>query len=799
MAFHDLLILIIFFSTPTLIFSAASPSYNFPIAKPTCNDTCGNITIPFPFGTTPDCSRSDGFWWMTCNYTFNPPKLFWADSNIQVTEISLDGQFKVLQSIGWDCYARDGSRTSNFSPWMKLTAYFTVNNTANTFTLVGCDSYGYVSGWWLDRQYTTGCIAMCESEDDLVDGLCQGVGCCQSSIPKNAWRVEVDVGSYDNHTRVWEFNNCSYGFYAEVGAFNFTKNNLHDLYNGGDLPMVVDWAIGNATCEEAEANATTYACVSPNSGCSKPENGYGYRCLCKDGFQGNPYLSDGCQDVDECASVSANECVKEAPCKNTVGNYTCSCPSGYSGSGRFPEGCKDIDECSDSSLNNCMDSAICNNTVGGFSCSCPKGYSGNGRRPNGCHKQQDLKIVFSLIGTAFGITALLLAAALLHLELKRRSHTKMKHKFFLQNGGFLLQEKLDRGETSQHMVKIFRSSELQKATNDFHNSMIVGQGGFGTVYKGFLPDNRVVAIKKSKRLDPNESEQFINEVLVLSQINHRNVVRLLGCCLETEVPLLVYEFISNGTLSAHIHNEAKARFLKWETRLKIAAETAGVLAYLHSAASTPIIHRDVKPDNILLDHTFTAKVSDFGASKLVPIDQTQIMTMVQGTFGYLDPEYLQTHQLTEKSDVYSFGVVLVELLTGRNVVSSEKPAEEKNLVKFFLSMVRQECLSEIVDVNIVGNGNMKEIGEVALIAKGCLNVKGEERPSMKEVAMELEGLIVEGKYFWGLNNVDVNAEEMEHLLVVEGEGVSTGFASGEGVGGYDSIRDHVLLPMTGGR
>ncbi|KAK0600164.1 hypothetical protein LWI29_012371 [Acer saccharum] len=380
--------------------------------------------------------------------------------------------------------------------------------------------------------------------------------------------------------------------------------------------------------------------------------------------------------------------------------------------------------------------------------------------------------------------------------LKKRRLIKLKEKFFQQNGGFLLQQQLSKRSGTCDTARIFSAEELKKATNNFDEKRIIGKGGYGTVYKGFLIDNNPVAIKKSKIVDQSQIQQFINEVTVLSQINHRNVVKLLGCCLETEVPLLVYEYVTNGTLFEHIHDNDNAPTIPWETRLRIAVETAGVLSYLHSAAATPIIHRDVKSTNILLDDNFTAKVSDFGASKLVPMDVTQLSTMVQGTLGYLDPEYLHTSQLTEKSDVYSFGVVLVELMTGKKVLSFDRPEAERSLVTYFLFSLKQSSLFEILENDILNDDNTEQIKEVAELARMCLSVKGEERPTMKEVAMELEGLIRMNKHLW--DDVEVNIEETEHLLSEMTFTCNYGDGSNS-TAAYDSMKDHTLVAFDGGR
>ncbi|KAG1355412.1 wall-associated receptor kinase-like 1 [Cocos nucifera] len=335
----------------------------------------------------------------------------------------------------------------------------------------------------------------------------------------------------------------------------------------------------------------------------------------------------------------------------------------------------------------------------------------------------------------------------------------MKAKFFQQNGGLFLQQQI-LSQGSNATIKIFSIEELEKATNNFNENQILGRGGYGTVYKGVLPSQNVVAIKKSKLVDGSQVEQFINEIIILSQINHRNVVRLLGCCLEAQVPLLVYEFISNGTLFHRIHGESHGFSMPWEDRLRIATEAAGALAYLHSTTSVPIIHRDVKSANILLDENYTAKVSDFGASRSVPFDQTHITTIVQGTFGYLDPEYFHTSKLMEKSDVYSFGVVLVELLTREIPVSFARSEDHRNLATFFTLMFDEQHLLQLIEPQIIEEAGMEQLVVVAQLARGCLNLKGEERPTMKEVAIELEGLRRSHKQQLALQN----PEEMERLL-----------------------------------
>ncbi|KAK1418516.1 hypothetical protein QVD17_27661 [Tagetes erecta] len=318
---------------------------------------------------------------------------------------------------------------------------------------------------------------------------------------------------------------------------------------------------------------------------------------------------------------------------------------------------------------------------------------------------------------------------------KKKKELMLRQKFYEKNGAQLLEDKL---KSTVGSINVFQLKELQKATKNFSADMVIGRGGSGSVYKGVLSDNRVVAIKRPRGYEDSQLEEFINEIVILGQINHRNVVRLLGCCLETEIPLLVYEFVSNYSLYDHIHNNtSNTRRLSWDSRLRIAHESASALAYLHSGATMIIVHRDVKSANIVLDENYAAKILDFGLARSIQLSDDCVTTLVQGTFGYLDPEYFKSSQLTDKSDVFSFGVVLTELLTGLKPIDSER-SEHMTLATYFLFTKSENRLREIVDYQVLEEASDEQLEEVCNLVYRCLNIERRDRPSMKEVTMELE-------------------------------------------------------------
>ncbi|XVE80095.1 hypothetical protein DITRI_Ditri14bG0112000 [Diplodiscus trichospermus] len=744
--FHELVLFIVAFTilaTPVAGMGAQ--------AKPGCQSHCGNLSIPYPFGTGNGCNISHNFF-ITCNSTaFNPPKAFLTNSTIEVLNISLDGHLHINSLIGSDCYNRSG-RSSYGDAWLRLSKFLI--SSRNKFIAIGCDTLAFVQGS-LGHKYSTGCLTLCNNITDLMNGSCSGIGCCQTAIPRGVRNYYLGFASYNNHSDILSFNPCSYGVVVEDGAYNFsTADFSDDNFLSKKFPMILDWTIGNQTCTEAKMDPENYACKE-NSRCIDPENGPGYLCKCLDGFEGNPYLSHGCQDIDECHTQPC-----DGTCHNLAGSYNCSCLEGFKGDGW---------------------------------------KNGTGCSPIIPHRQSFPIVVVALV-IGISVLASLLCSSWVYLGLRQRKLTKLKQKNFQQNGGFLLREEISKrkgcGETA---TVLFTAEELKKATDNYHESRILGRGGQGTVYKGILLDGQTVAIKMSVIGDQSQVQQFINEVIVLSHINHRNVVKLLGCCLETRVPLLVYEYVRNGTLFDHLHNVAGASRLSWETRLKISTETAEALSYLHSAASPPIIHRDVKLTNVLLDENYNARVSDFGSSRLIPSDEAQITTLVQGTLGYLDPEYFHSSQLTEKSDVYSFGIVLIELLTGLKALSFQRPEQERNLAMHFVSMMKEDHLLEILDRRVMNEETVEQLKEVATLARRCVRVKGEERPTMKEVACELEGLRTMKKHPWG--KADMHEEEVEGLLHDDLYNInSTGYDGSTSISiGSASIKNPVRFEIDGAR
>ncbi|XP_078148859.1 leucine-rich repeat receptor protein kinase HPCA1-like [Carex rostrata] len=287
-------------------------------------------------------------------------------------------------------------------------------------------------------------------------------------------------------------------------------------------------------------------------------------------------------------------------------------------------------------------------------------------------------------------------------------------------------------------TKCFSSEELKKCTGNFSDKNEIGAGGYGKVYIGYLTNGLVVAIKRAKQGSMQGAQEFKNEIELLSRVHHKNLVSLVGFCYEQGEQMLVYEYISKGTLRENILGKG-GKYLDWKMRLQIALGSARGLAYLHELADPPIIHRDIKSTNILLDENFNAKVADFGLSKLIADTQEgHVSTQVMGTLGYLDPEYYMTQQLSEKSDVYSFGVVMLELITARLPI--EKNTYIVTEVKKVIDQYDQEYygLREKMDPKIVNQVKNVALRKFVQLALECVHDSAIDRPSMNEVVKEIE-------------------------------------------------------------
>ncbi|CAJ1964374.1 unnamed protein product [Sphenostylis stenocarpa] len=285
----------------------------------------------------------------------------------------------------------------------------------------------------------------------------------------------------------------------------------------------------------------------------------------------------------------------------------------------------------------------------------------------------------------------------------------------------------------------FTLRDLELATNRFSPENVIGEGGYGVVYRGRLINGSEVAVKKILNNLGQAEKEFRVEVEAIGHVRHKNLVRLLGYCIEGVHRLLVYEYVNNGNLEQWLHGAMSQQgTLTWEARMKVITGTAKALAYLHEAIEPKVVHRDIKSSNILIDTEFNAKVSDFGLAKLLDSGESHITTRVMGTFGYVAPEYANTGLLNERSDIYSFGVLLLEAVTGRDPVDYSRPVNEVNLVEWLKIMVGTRRAEEVVDSRLEVKPSTRALKRALLVALRCVDPEAEKRPKMSQVVRMLE-------------------------------------------------------------
>ncbi|KAI5437205.1 Proline-rich receptor-like protein kinase perk1 [Lathyrus oleraceus] len=288
----------------------------------------------------------------------------------------------------------------------------------------------------------------------------------------------------------------------------------------------------------------------------------------------------------------------------------------------------------------------------------------------------------------------------------------------------------------------FTYEELARATDGFSDANLLGQGGFGYVHRGILPNGKEVAVKQLKAGSGQGEREFQAEVEIISRVHHKHLVSLVGYCSTGFQRLLVYEFVPNNTLEFHLHGNGRPT-MDWPTRLRIALGSAKGLAYLHEDCHPKIIHRDIKAANILLDFKFEAKVADFGLAKIASDLNTHVSTRVMGTFGYLAPEYAASGKLTDKSDVFSYGVMLLELLTGRRPVDKNLTYMDDSLVEWarplLMRALEENNLDSLIDPRLQNEFDPSEMTRMVACAAACTRHSAKRRPRMSQVVRALEG------------------------------------------------------------
>ncbi|KAL2538438.1 Wall-associated receptor kinase 3 [Forsythia ovata] len=391
----------------------------------------------------------------------------------------------------------------------------------------------------------------------------------------------------------------------------------------------------------------------------------------------------------------------------------------------------------------------CKNLQGSYLCFCRERFGGYGKKDGtGCHPKRRAKAsIFLLIASGLFFPAV--GSSWIFWRSKKKRVVKLRRGLYIQNGGLILENMLWR----MQKPKVFTAEDLRNATDNYDESRVLYIDKHNEpVYRGSLCDevNVLVTIKRCVTIESLQIQEFINKLVILFGIQHTNFVNLIGCCLETRYPLLVYEFFTDKTLYDFIHNNAS--FLSWEIRLKIAEKTARAIVYLHDEMSTPIVHGNIKSSNILLDSDYTVKVAlpaldgyldTFGYLNR-EWDTFGYLNQELDTFDHLNPEACLLGKLTNKSDVYSFGIVLAELLTGEQLLNLDRPKEgEIFLDKYFVSAIKEDRMREILVQRLVEMVDIEQLKKVAMLTERCLRNQPEERPTMFEVATELQNVILE--------------------------------------------------------